>query len=125
MLQESVYSEQPNRYNRYSVGIMVDPVPEDQQIKNMFYLVAYDICDPSRLRRVAKTCEAYGLRIEKSVFQCDIKAELFQDLWCTLIDLIDEEEDAVIAYRICSGCLKKAESMGIVDVPTKPLCYIM
>jgi hypothetical protein len=26
------------------------------------YLVAYDICDPKRLRKVARACEDFGLR---------------------------------------------------------------
>ena len=34
------------------------------------YLVAYDICDPKRLRKVAHTCEDFGFRRQYSVFLC-------------------------------------------------------
>ncbi|NOY80085.1 MAG: CRISPR-associated endonuclease Cas2 [Kiritimatiellaeota bacterium] len=91
----------------------------------MLFIVAYDICDPKRLRQVAKTCEEYGARIEKSVFQCDLRQEQFNAFWLELIDLIDEEEDAVVAYRICQSCLREAESMGVAPTLDKPVCYIL
>ena len=34
------------------------------------YLVAYDISNPKRLRKVARTCEDFGLRRQFSVFFC-------------------------------------------------------
>jgi CRISPR-associated protein Cas2 len=41
------------------------------------YLIAYDIADPQRLRRVCKTMEEYGERLQYSVFVCDLsRAEL-------------------------------------------------
>lgn len=36
------------------------------------FLIAYDICDPKRLRQVCKTMEAYGERLQYSVFVCDL-----------------------------------------------------
>ena len=38
------------------------------------YLVAYDICDPNRLRKVAKICEDFGMRRQYSVFVCRLAA---------------------------------------------------
>ena len=32
------------------------------------FLIAYDICDPKRLRQVCKTMEEYGERLQYSVF---------------------------------------------------------
>jgi len=113
-------------HNRYEVGELVAfPGPESQDIRYVLHLVAYDICEPRRLRRVAKICEAYGMRLEKSVFTCDLPPHLFERMWMELIDEIDEEEDAVVAYRICAGCLREAESMGVVSLPKKPLCYLL
>ena len=34
------------------------------------YLVAYDISDPKRLRKVATVCEDFGYRKQYSVFLC-------------------------------------------------------
>ena len=41
------------------------------------HLIAYDIRDPARLRRVCKLMEAHGERLQYSVFVCDLtKTEL-------------------------------------------------
>ena len=42
---------------------------------SMLHLIAYDIGHPRRLRRVAKICANYGVRMEKSVFECDLTDE--------------------------------------------------
>lgn len=36
------------------------------------FLIAYDIREPARLRRVCKTMEEYGQRLQYSVFICDL-----------------------------------------------------
>lgn len=36
------------------------------------YLIAYDIRDDRRLRRVCKLMEGYGTRLQYSVFLCDL-----------------------------------------------------
>ena len=36
------------------------------------FLIAYDICEPRRLRQVCKTMEEYGERLQYSVFICDL-----------------------------------------------------
>lgn len=41
------------------------------------HLIAYDIRDPYRLRRICKLMEAHGERLQYSVFVCDLtKTEL-------------------------------------------------
>ncbi len=36
------------------------------------YLLCYDVCDDARLRRAARIAEAYGDRVQYSVFLCDL-----------------------------------------------------
>lgn len=36
------------------------------------FLIAYDIREPRRLRRICKTMEEYGERLQYSVFICDL-----------------------------------------------------
>ena len=120
------WPELVDQWNRYRVGVDVRPVPgEDTEVKEMLHLVAYDISAPARLRKVAKLCEFYGARVEKSVFECDLSPEQFEHMWLRLIDLIDEDEDAVVAYRVCRSCSKETESMGIVRRPRKVLLYCL
>lgn len=98
--------------------------PADEEFKNMLKIVAYDVCSPKRLRKVAKTCELYGIRIEKSVFECDLTEELFDQFWLELCDIIDVAEDSIVAYRINKADVRDIMSMGCVQRPRKRLYYI-
>ena len=40
--------------------------------KRIRYLISYDIANAKRLRRVAKTLESYGTRLQFSVFECPL-----------------------------------------------------
>ncbi|MEA2012779.1 MAG: CRISPR-associated endonuclease Cas2 [Verrucomicrobiota bacterium] len=99
--------------------------PSKKEIKNMLFLVAYDIRDPKRLRQTAKICENYGLRVECSVFECDLDEKKIHNFWQELKRTIDEEDDAILAYRICRKCIQKIESMGTVIRPCKPTLYFI
>lgn len=111
---------------RYSIGITsYEYDPSEERYKNMLYLVAYDICEPKRLRRVAKVCEDYGIRVEYSVFECDLDESTFDSLWEDLSSEINPDEDIILAYRICGSCVRKIQSMGSIVRPGKALLYII
>ena len=71
----------------------------------MLHLIAYDIGNPRRLRRVAKICADYGIRMEKSVFECDLTDQQMMQFWERLRRVVDEDEDRVFDYRI--GALER------------------
>ena len=98
--------------------------PAHREIRHMLYLVAYDISNPKRLRRVAQTCEDFGVRVEYSVFECDLPPDRFSALWDELNRQIDPKEDALLAYRICAECLKKARVGGTALRPETPELFI-
>ena len=52
----------------------------------MLRVIAYDIREPKRLKRVAKCCERFGVRIEKSVFESRLGNERFQAFWNQLCE---------------------------------------
>lgn len=112
-------------HNRYYPAAACEEELADRETKYMLRIVAYDIADPKRLRQVAKTCELYGVRVEKSVFECDLKLESFEQLWLELIDIIDEDEDCVVAYQVCKACNKQAELLGKITRPKKVICYFI
>jgi CRISPR-associated protein Cas2 len=79
----------------------------------MLHLIAYDISNAGRLRRVARACEDYGVRIEKSVFECRLDKNLFLVLWSKLEEIVAEDEgDRVIAYPIAESEEKKIMVIG-------------
>ena len=111
---------------RYEVGETVFEIDlSKERYKNMLYLVAYDIRHPRRLHRVAKVCTDYGIRVEYSVFECDLSDDQFARLWIDLIKEIDADEDAILAYRICGSCVQCIKSLGHVSRPGKPLLYMI
>ncbi len=92
----------------------------------MLMVVAYDITDPRRLRQVAKHCEDYGIRVQYSVFECRLEAGYFEEFWSGLMDLIEPEEDRIVAYRICATCAAEIRSGGIMQntEKQKAVCYV-
>ena len=76
------------------------------------YLVAYDIADPKRLRKVARTCEDFGLRRQFSVFFCRLTATDLVRLRSRLYDVIDLERDQVLFVPVCDRCASRIEALG-------------
>ena len=83
----------------------------------MLVLVTYDVATktkngPKRLRRVAKECENYGVRVQNSVFECVVDATQFKQLKLRLIDIIDEEYDSLRFYQLGNQYKSKVEHVG-------------
>lgn len=71
----------------------------------MLIIVTYDVSTETsagrkRLRRVAKTCERVGQRVQKSVFECTVNEMQFEQLERKLLAEIDLEQDNLRFYRI-------------------------
>ncbi|ALK09401.1 CRISPR-associated endonuclease Cas2 [Blastochloris viridis] len=60
------------------------------------YVVAYDISDPKRWRRVFKTMKGYGRWLQLSVFHCRLDGGRRAEMASALEDLIDRDADHVI-----------------------------
>ena len=74
-------------------------------MKIMWILITYDVSTEtsagrSRLRRVAKTCEDYGQRVQKSVFECTVSDVVFHEMKTRLLNVIDESEDSIRFYKL-------------------------
>lgn len=71
----------------------------------MLVIICYDVNTETRegrrrLRRVAKTCESMGQRVQKSVFECQVDRAQFEALERSLVDEIKPDEDNLRFYRI-------------------------
>lgn len=81
-------------------------------------LIAYDITTDDkagrrRLRRVAKVCERYGRRVQKSLFECQGDDKTLQKLRFELLDEIDEKYDSLRIYHMGKEIENKMESFGV------------
>lgn len=79
----------------------------------MFVLIAYDIRSDRTRRRVAETLEAYGRRVQRSVFECDLTRAQHEELRQKLEALCDSSAmNSIRCYRLCATCTSKASLLG-------------
>lgn len=64
------------------------------------YLVAYDICDPKRLRMVHRKMQGFGDALQYSIFQCDLSAAERQLMVNALVDIIHHGEDRILIVNL-------------------------
>lgn len=60
------------------------------------HLIAYDIADPGRLRRVCKIMEEYGERTQYSVFLCDLSRTELVHARAKVEGVMELAEDSVL-----------------------------
>lgn len=93
---------------------------------NMLRLIAYDIAAPKRLRRIANVCGDFGLRVQKSIFECWLEKDRFDALWDALLKEIDPKHDSIVAYTLDAAAAKVRRQAGNVSVLTeKRICVIL
>jgi CRISPR/Cas system-associated endoribonuclease Cas2 len=66
----------------------------------MRWVIAYDICDPGRLRRTARRLERSALRCQKSVFLFDGDAGAVAALLDEAAVMLDLEQDIIQAWKL-------------------------
>ncbi len=64
------------------------------------YIVAYDISDPRRWRRVHRLMQGYGAWLQLSVFQCRLSRRRMVELRAELERLVKREEDHVLVLDL-------------------------
>lgn len=64
------------------------------------YLICYDICDPKRLRQVAKAMCDWGQRLQYSVFECQLSQSERVKIQDELAAIIHHTEDQVLFVRL-------------------------
>lgn len=84
----------------------------------MLILVTYDVSldtkdGPKRLRRVAKVCTDYGVRVQNSVFECVVDQAQYLLLKSRIGKEINEKKDSVRFYRLGNHYTEKIETLGI------------
>lgn len=91
----------------------------------MLTLIAYDICEPRRLAKVAKVCEQYGVRVQYSLFECHLTPAELEELWLQLLEIIDEKEDRLVAYRLDARAARETLTAGTMVCSERVVCYLV
>jgi CRISPR-associated protein Cas2 len=83
----------------------------------MMLVVTYDVdtsdsAGAKRLRKVAKICERYGMRVQNSVFEVLVDPAQLVMLKSELEKVIDMSNDSVRFYRLGSSYQNRIDTMG-------------
>ncbi|MCD6433409.1 MAG: CRISPR-associated endonuclease Cas2 [Sulfurimonas sp.] len=82
------------------------------------YVVAYDISCNKRRVKIGNALEAYGTRVNYSVFEIQIKNKAQKKvLENELLKILSPKEDSLRFYHICETCARKSWSLGDENAP--------
>ena len=84
------------------------------------YIVAYDVSDGKRLRRVFKKMNGFGDALQYSVFACDLSSKERVILEEALTDIINLKEDRVIIVDVGPVKGRGGDVMRTLGRQTKP-----
>ncbi|MCB1144627.1 MAG: CRISPR-associated endonuclease Cas2 [Leptospiraceae bacterium] len=87
----------------------------------MFVLVCYDVetitkAGQRRLRKVAKTCESHGQRVQKSLFECKLEKSDYLLFENKLLKIIDLKTDSLRIYLLDQDNVEKIKNFGNANV---------
>lgn len=88
----------------------------------MLVLVTYDVSVATaagrrRLRNISKTCVDYGVRVQYSVFECDIEPAQWVKLKARLLDQYDSKKDSLRFYYLGANWRGNVEHHGAKPAP--------
>ena len=80
-------------------------------------LVSYDVstinaAGKRRLRRIAKACQNWGVRVQNSVFECNVNPAQWVQLKAELEDIFDPETDSLRYYNLGDRYATRIEHVG-------------
>ena len=78
----------------------------------MYYILVYDIKE-KRVQKVHKLLKRYLNWVQNSVFEGELTEGQFTSLEIELGDIMDEEEDSVIVYKLGSLKYTEREIIGV------------
>lgn len=83
----------------------------------MLMLVSYDVNTTTaegrkRLRKIAKACENMGIRVQNSVFECNVDWAQWLKLKAQLQEICNPEVDSLRYYNLGNSYSTKVEHFG-------------
>jgi CRISPR-associated protein Cas2 len=95
----------------------------DRVVVAVTVVVAYDISEDRRRSRVAAVLQAYGDRVQRSVFVATLNAERLQEVRERVSEIIDATTDSVYVFRQCAACWEVVGVHGQATVEDEPLYW--
>ena len=88
----------------------------------MMVLVTYDVNvvtdgGTRRLRKISQACLDYGIRVQNSVFECEVTPAQWVILQAKLIDIYNPQTDSLRFYFLGSNWQRKVKHVGAKPSP--------
>jgi CRISPR-associated protein Cas2 len=86
-------------------------------VRAVLVVVSYDVntieaAGRRRLRRIARTCQDYGQRVQFSVFECEVTPGDWVKLRAKLLEEMDQARDSVRFYFLGADGKRRIEHAG-------------
>jgi CRISPR-associated protein Cas2 len=78
----------------------------------MYFVVAYDVPNSRRRRKILETLKNYGFPVQLSVVEGELDADRLQRMRAELKRLIEPRQDRVRLYRLCATCYYRSEVLA-------------
>jgi CRISPR-associated protein Cas2 len=88
------------------------------------YIVAYDVGDNKRRRRLSNYLGGWGNRLQESVFVCRIAPNDLLEFVNGVNQQINEEVDHVAIIKQCAACEKELRILGDSFYAMDELCFV-
>ena len=87
----------------------------------MIWVIAYDVANDKRRSKVARILLHHGIRIQRSVYECELDSAEMESLVATISEVLDEGADVLHAFPTCDRCSRHRRTFGRVrddfDIP--------
>ena len=87
------------------------------------FVAAYDVSDDGRRAKVAAVLQAWGDRIQYSVFLVTISPEDLPDLRARVAGILSPEHDSFYLIRQCQACWDGLDCIGQAHAPSEALYW--
>ena len=77
--------------------------PVDQYDRVYLVVVIYDLVDNKRRYRLNKILEGYGVRVQKSAFECILVKAQYEKMLREIVPFINITEDSLRVYKLPPG----------------------
>ena len=78
----------------------------------MYYIIVYDV-NVDRVQKMLKLMRRYVNHVQNSVFEGELTDAQLAELKDEALELMDEDEDSIIIYRVGSKRWSSREVLGI------------
>lgn len=79
-------------------------------------VICYDIANNRRRYRIDRCLEAYGNRVQKSIYECHLDSQEIHALKHELDALIHPEEDSLLFYHLCPKDYQRTRIIGLGEL---------